>query len=101
MPAANPADRALIARIAAHTSWANTPDPAARTAKARAAALERFERQVDPDGTLPPAERARRAEAARKAHFLGMARKSADSRRRKAQADELRRLADQVEGGAA
>jgi hypothetical protein len=100
MPAANPADHALIARIAAHTSWANTTDPSARTANARAAALERFERQVDPDGTLPPAERARRAEAARKAHFLGMARKSADSRRRKSETAELRRLADEIDGAA-
>jgi len=52
-----PAQRSLRARIAAHMSWANTEDRSARTAAARKAALERFERQVDPNGTLPPQER--------------------------------------------
>ncbi len=77
-----PAERSLRARIAAHTSWANTVDPAARTAPARQAALDRFEKQVDPDGTMAPHERARRAESARKAHFLKMALKSHEARRR-------------------
>jgi hypothetical protein len=53
------ADRSLIARLAAHESWANTADPSARTAPARRALLDRFERQVDPDGVLSPTERAR------------------------------------------
>jgi hypothetical protein len=43
--------------------------------------MRRFERQVDPDGTLPEAERLRRAEAARKAYFTGLAFKSAKARR--------------------
>ena len=63
-----PEQRALVAKIAAHEKWARTADPSAATAAARAAFLDRFERQVDPDGTLPPAERARRAEHARKAY---------------------------------
>src|SRR3712207_5858286 len=63
------ADRSLIARLAAHESWANTADPSARTAPARRALLDRFERQVDPEGVLSPAERARRAGHARKAYF--------------------------------
>jgi hypothetical protein len=46
--------------------------------------LERFEREVDPDGTLPPAERAKRAEYARKAYFQRLALKSAQVRRRRA-----------------
>lgn len=79
-----PAERSLMARIASNTSWANTADRSARTAPARRAFLDRFERQVDPDGTLPPAERARRAESARKAHFQRMARASARARRRRA-----------------
>jgi len=79
---ATAADRTLAARIAAHESWAATPDFAARTAPARRVAWERFENQVDPDGVLPPAERARRAEHARRAHFVGMALKSAQARRR-------------------
>jgi hypothetical protein len=82
VPCATPEDRALSARIAAHISWANTTDPAARTANARAAALSRFEREVDPDGVLPPDERARRAEHARKAYFYQLALKSARARRK-------------------
>lgn len=70
-------------RVAAYRSWANTRDPAARTAAARAAALDRFEREVDPDGTLPEPERARRATAARKAYFAALSLKSAQARRRR------------------
>lgn len=76
--------RAMRARIGAHTSWANTTDRAARTAPARRSFLERFEKQVDPDGTLPEAERLRRAESARKAFMLSIALKSAESRKRRA-----------------
>ena len=56
-------------------------DSRAITAPARAAFLARFEQQVDPEGKLPPAERARRAEYARKAHFAKLAMKSATARR--------------------
>jgi len=76
-------DRVLRARLGAHVSWANTPDPAARTAPARRAALARFDHEVDPDGVLPVAERARRAESARKAHFARLALRSAQVRRRR------------------
>jgi hypothetical protein len=82
MSTITPAERSLRARLAAHTSWANTADPAARTAAARAAALERFERQVDPDGVLTADERARRAAHARKAYFARLALKSTQARRR-------------------
>lgn len=74
-------DRSLAARIAANESWANTSDRAARTAPARAALMQRFEREVDPDGLLSPAERARRAEHKRKAYFQRLALKSAKARR--------------------
>lgn len=76
-------DRSLIASIASHESWARTEDRAARTAPARTAALDRFERLADPDGVLLPAERARRAEHLRKAYFKRLALKSAQVRRRK------------------
>jgi len=46
--------------------------------------LAKFEREVDPEGLLLPAERARRAENARKAHFQRMALKSVRARRRRA-----------------
>lgn len=80
----SPSERSLRSRLAAHVSWAATPDPAARTAPARKAALDRFEREVDPNGTLPEAERLRRAEHARKAHFTRLALESAQARRRRA-----------------
>ena len=70
-------------RMAAHASWARTTDPSARTANARRAFLDRFERQVDPEGELPPDERARRADHARKAYFAGLALKSARARRKR------------------
>ena len=68
-----PSERSLRAQIAAHESWAHTEDRSARTANARKAMLDKFETQVDPEGILPPAERARRAEHARKAHFQRLA----------------------------
>ena len=77
-----PADRALRARLAAHTRWARTPDRTAATAVARAAFLDRFDRQVDPDDTLDPETRARLAANARSAHFARLALASARARRR-------------------
>lgn len=78
-----PAERSLRARLAVHVSWAQTGDRSARTAPARRTALERFERQVDPDGRLNPAERARRAEQAMRAHMARLALRSAQARRRR------------------
>ncbi|MEV5168248.1 hypothetical protein AB0K66_26990 [Streptomyces werraensis] len=80
-----PEERSLRARIAVHTSWANTLDPTSRTAKARAAANDRFEKQArekHPNGT--PEQIARAAEHLRKAHYSAMAMKSAAARRAKA-----------------
>jgi hypothetical protein len=71
----------MRARMAAHTLHSRV-DPTIHTAPARAAFLERFEREVDPEGVLHPAERARRAEHAKKAYFLNLALKSAAARRR-------------------
>ncbi len=83
MPAAlSRSELVLRARLASHASWAQTSDPSARTAPARQKFLDRFEREVDPDGTLPPAERARRAEHARKAYFTRLALASAKARRK-------------------
>lgn len=76
-----PTERTLRARVASHESWANTDDRTARTEPGRQAFFARFERQVDPDGTLPPDERAKRAESARKAHFSRLAFESAKARR--------------------
>ena len=78
-PAAS--ERALRARLAAHSLHARVADPAAHTAPARRAFLDRFEREVDPAGLLPTKERQRRAEHARKAYFLRLALASAKARR--------------------
>jgi len=77
----SPSERSLRARIAAHTRWSRD-DPIAGTAAARAAFLDRFVREVDPDGVLPETERFRRAQSARKAYFARLALKSARARRR-------------------
>ena len=78
----SPSERTLRARLAAAESWARTADPSERTAPARAAFLGKFERQVDPNGELTPEERARRAEHAKRAHFLRLALRSAKARRK-------------------
>ena len=95
-------ERSLVASIAAHESWAKCDDRSARTAKARKAALDRFEKEVDPEGVLTPAERAKRAEHARKAYFQRLALKSAQARRKRAEATQLDQEVDaaRVAGGA-
>lgn len=86
MPASlTPEERSRWGQVGAHTSWARTADRSQRTAPARQAFLERFEHEVDPDGLLDPAERARRAEHARKAYMTRLALKSAQARRRNAE----------------
>lgn len=68
--------RARIGAYALHSKH----DPRETTKAARRAFLATFERLVDPDGKLDPAERARRAEAAKKSHFLRLALASARAR---------------------
>jgi hypothetical protein len=67
-------ERAMIARIAAHESWAHTGDRSARTAPARAALEAKFLAEADGDPI--------RAAHLRKAHFQRLALKSARARRR-------------------
>lgn len=81
----DPKDRSLRAQLAVHTSWANTLDPQSRTAKARAAANGRFEkqaRQLHPDAT--DEQIARAAKHLKSAHFKRLALQSAAARRAKA-----------------
>ncbi len=93
MPA-TPSERSLRGRIAAHESWGNTPDRSARTAPARAALDAKF---LDQAGGDPV-----RAEHLRRAYFQRLALKSAQSRRRAAEARalaaDLDREADGAEG---
>jgi hypothetical protein len=69
------------------------------TAHARAAALARFEDEVDKNRVLVPEERERRAAAARKAYFTALAYRSARSRaRRHATNDVPELVGDDQEG---
>lgn len=83
MTSESPSERALRARAAAYMKWAHTDDRTAATATARAAARNRFEKLVDPEGVLAPDERTRRADMARRAFYADMARKSAKARRQR------------------
>lgn len=85
-PDRSAAERTMAARMLVQRSWAITSDRSARTAPAREAFLARFEKQVDPDGVLDPAERAQRAEHARRAHFLDMSLRAAKVRRERRRA---------------
>ncbi len=76
-----PAQARLRARIAAH-SLHSQRDSKEITAKARAAFRSKFEREVDPDGTLLAEERQRRADHARRAHMARLALKAARARSR-------------------
>lgn len=73
---------AIDKRIAAEISWARTHDRQARTQPGRDKFLERFEREVDPDHQLPAAERRQRAEHAKRAYMLQLAKRSAAARKR-------------------
>lgn len=85
--AMSPSERTMRAKLAAHTKWATT-DPVEGTAAARAAFLDRFELEVDPDCKLDLAERQRRAGHARKAYFAKLALRSAQARRKGATAPD-------------
>ncbi len=74
-----PAQRSLRARLAAYALHAKG---GTSTKAGTSAFLTRFEREVDPSGTLPPAERARRAEYALKAHMSRLALKASRARSR-------------------
>jgi hypothetical protein len=72
-----PSQRALRARMAAHAMHAQGKT---NTTAARGAFLNRFEREVDPDGVLSATERAKRADHARKAYMTRLAYQSARAR---------------------
>ncbi|TDE34179.1 hypothetical protein [Actinomadura sp. 6K520] len=69
-------------RIAVLVSWSKTRDRKRRTKPGRDAFLARFEREVDPEGVLPLEERRRRAELAKRAYMLRLAKRSAQVRKK-------------------
>jgi hypothetical protein len=83
-----PADRRRNGRKGALTTLLRSDDWTELTAPAREAFRAKFERQVDPDGKLTPAERTQRAEVARRLYYHELADRSRKARaaRRAAQA---------------
>lgn len=93
----NTSERSMQMRIAAHMSWAKTPDRSARTAAARRQSHHtRFiekARELHPNGTEKQITDA--AEALKKAHYRELALRSAQARRIRrqvAEADKKRRV---------
>lgn len=80
MPSTVSAERRLAASIAAHESWAQTPDRTQRTAPGRAAFAQRFIDQAGGDLV--------RAEHLRKAYYQRLALKSAKARRMAKEVDD-------------
>lgn len=75
-----PAERSLRARAGAHALHAQG---GTSTKAGTTAFLARFERQVDPGGTLAPEERARRADHALKSHMAALSLKASRARSRR------------------
>ena len=66
-----PDERRIRAQIAGHARWTKA-DREAERERAGDRVLQRFAKEVDPDGVLSPDERYQRAENARNAHMLRM-----------------------------
>ena len=86
----------MIAQIASAVRWGHTDDRGAATEAARAGLRAKFEREVDPDGTLPADEVAVRADHLMRAHMLRMSRAAALTRQARGSARRRRNA-----GGAA
>lgn len=97
MAATRAEDRSIVAQIAAAERWGRTPDRTAATAPARAGLRAKYARQVDPDGTLPPAELERRVDSLMRAHMLRMSLAAKNARRRAQEAEQA--VADLEEAG--
>jgi hypothetical protein len=90
VPTPSAAESKRAAQLAAHEGWAQTDDRPARTKAARDAFLKRF---LDEAGGDPV-----RAENLRKAHYLRLALKSAQARR-KAKQTKMQALKAELEAG--
>jgi len=95
------ADLSLAGQIGINTrlSKMTAEQRQAMTDAANAGWLARFERQVDPDNTLDPEERRRRATYARHAYMQALAKRSVAARQ-KAKAHRLRQQLAELEAEA-
>ncbi len=84
----SPKERSLAGRIAAHESWARTPDRSARTAAARAAIDQSFLEEADGDPI--------RARHLKKAHYARLSLKSAKARREAKNANANSAILDEI-----
>lgn len=84
----SPSQRSLRARIAnaARLAQYDARDLTRDATAASPARLSYWTRRVDPNLELDEVERERRAQSAKRAHFLTLAAKSADARRRRSSA---------------
>jgi hypothetical protein len=74
-----PEQRSLRARIAANTRWSRESGRP-NAIRGQRGLYAKFEKQVDPEGRLSPVERAKRTEAAYRAHMARLALKSSKAR---------------------
>lgn len=81
-----PAERRLRASAAGLTRWANETDRAGAIRPLREGFIRKLEREIDPDGSLPPDELAKRVELARRAHLAKASLAAAVARRKRAAA---------------
>jgi hypothetical protein len=88
MAAKDPYTRSAIATLGAYEQHARHGDETTRAGTA--AFLATFEVKVDPTCSLPPAERQRRATAARRAYFQRLALASVQARRKRSARREIR-----------
>jgi hypothetical protein len=86
-----PAERRLRSRAAAYALHAQG---GTSTRAGTAAFLNRFEHEVDPNGTLPPEERTRRAAFARKAYMARLGLRAMKARRLGLSDGEVARIAE-------
>lgn len=76
----------LIGRKGAYVRWSRETDRSEATAKARLAFNQRFDREVDPEGKLDPALRAKLAASARSAYYADLVLKRRKRRQRRSAA---------------
>lgn len=70
--------------VAAHSSWARTPDRSARCAPGFDGLEAKIAREYGIPDNLPPTERAQRLKSAKSAYFRRLAMRSVKKRRRAA-----------------